>query len=1141
MASMTQVRNHTRRRQWIAALGWALGSWLSQASGHAPSPGTQEAGLLRFPTIHHDRVVFTHAGDLYTVPVEGGIARRLTSHPGQEIFARFSPDGRWLAFTGQYDGNTEVYVMPAGGGEPRRLTVTATLGRDEVSDRMGPNNIVMGWRDAQRVVFRCRWREWNPFKGQLWTVGLEGGLPKRLPLAAAGWCSFSPDRKRMAFNRVFREFRTWKRYRGGQADDVWVLDLEKETVERLVENPAQDVFPMWHGDRVYFLSDRGEYQRMNVWVKELGTGAERQVTHFQEFDVKFPSLGPEAIVFENGGRLYRLELATEQVRPIPVRLEEDFPVARPAWRPLEEWLTDWALGPDGTRAVLTARGDLFTVPAKEGSIRNLTQTPGVHERDAVWSPDGRWVAYVSDASGEDEIYLRPADGSGEERQLTHGADTYKYGPKWSPDSKKLAWTDKKNRLWCVEIAGGAMRLVDRSEAWEIHDFAWSPDSRWLAYVRPEPRRFADLFLFCLEDSRKVRVTEGWFEVSDPAFSRDGKYLLFVSERTFNPVYSRTEWNHAYRDMERVYLALLAADTPSPLAPRSDEVKVKQPEPKELPDLQTQANREATTHAAAADKKDEPEAANSADHTGEDPAQPTQVCVEAEGLADRVIAIPGPGSEYADPQCLNHKVYFRRKKELVMYDLQKRKETVLGEFDGYEISADGKKMLLRKGKRLAIVDLPTGKVDPSEHWLKLQELHSWIKPKAEWRQIYWECWRQMRDFVYDPGLHGVDWPELGERYSRLLPWVHHRADLTYLIGELIGELNLGHCYVGGGDMPKAQRVQTGLLGAIFERDDSGFFRIVEILPGRNWDEALRSPLRDPGVGAKPGDYLVAIEGRRTDELKTPYEALIGRGGELVRLRLNDRPTLEGAREVQVRPITDEQPLYYLRWVLRNLKRVEEATEGRVGYLHIPDMGVNGLNQFARLYYPQLHKEALILDVRGNGGGNVSPMIIERLRREPVFWTIARNGAVNVDPSGTFLGPKVMLIDKYSASDGDIVAWRFRHHRLGPLIGTRTWGGVVGIRGSLPMIDGGYLMKPEFSRFDLGGKAWIMEGHGVEPDIEVENDPVREFRGIDDQLERAIQEALQALEKQAPKIPEPPPYPIKASRGTVASPPAQDDDR
>ncbi|RME95692.1 MAG: protease [Verrucomicrobia bacterium] len=1126
---------------WYGILGWGLvcGGWPGSAAEKGVSPAGDETGLLRFPTIHRDRVVFTHAGDLYVVPVEGGVARRLTSHPGQEIFARFSPDGRWLAFTGQYDGNTEVYVMPAEGGEPRRLTVTATLGRDDVSDRMGPNNIVMAWRDERTIVFRCRWREWNSFKGQLWTVDLEGGLPGRLPLAAAGWCSFSPDGQRMAFNRVFREFRTWKRYRGGQADDLWVLDFATEKVERLVENPAQDVFPMWHGNRVYFLSDRGEYQRMNVWVKELDTGTERQVTRFREFDVKFPSLGPEAIVFENGGRLYRLDLANEEVKRIPVRIQEDFPVARPAWRAVGEWLTDWSLGPDGARAVLTARGDVFTAPAREGSIRNLTQTPGVHERDAVWSPDGRWVAYISDASGEDEIHLRPADGSGEDRQLTKGGDTYKYGPKWSPDSRQLAWTDKKNRLWCVAVETGEMRLVDRSEAWEIHDFAWSPDSRWLAYVRPEPRRFADLFLFCLDDGRKVRVTEGWFEVSDPAFSRDGKYLLFVSRRNFHPTYSQTEWNHAYRDMERVYLALLAADTPSPLAPRSDEVKVKETPPEEQPDVEAAPDSKDRAQAEPAPTPEPSGADKTKGEAKKESAKEPTVRVDAEGLADRVIAIPGPASEYADPQCLDGKVYYRRKGELAVYDLDKRKETVLGEFDGYEISADGKKMLLRKGKRLAIVDLPSGKVDPSDHWLKLDGLRTWIKPGEEWRQIYHECWRQMRDFVYDPGLHGVDWPGLGERYGRLLRWVHHRADLTYVIGELIGELNLGHCYVGGGDMPKADRVQTGLLGARFERDPSGFFRIVEILPGRNWDESLRSPLREPGVGAKEGDYLVAIEGRRTDELKTPYEALIGRAGELVRLRLNDRPTLEGAREVLVRPIANEQPLYYLRWVLRNLHRVEQATDGRVGYVHIPDMGVNGLNQFARLYYPQLHKEALIVDVRGNGGGNVSPMIIERLRREPVFWTIARNGAVDIDPSGTFLGPKVMLIDQYSASDGDIVAYRFRHHRLGPLIGTRTWGGVVGMRGSLPLMDGGYLMKPEFSRFDLGAKVWIMEGHGVAPDIEVPNDPVREFHGIDDQLERAIQETLKALEKEAPKVPEPPPYPIKASRGTIAPPPGDDD--
>ncbi|MCB1127630.1 MAG: PDZ domain-containing protein, partial [Verrucomicrobiae bacterium] len=602
----------------------------------------------------------------------------------------------------------------------------------------------------------------------------------------------------------------------------------------------------------------------------------------------------------------------------------------------------------------------------------------------------------------------------------------------------------------------------------------------------------------------------------PEFSSDGKYLFFTSDRTFNPLYGQTEWNHIYRDMQRIYLVTLAADTKSPFAPKNDEVKIEtDSEGKKAAKPDTESKDEAgpaekpaedagnTDDKAAKDDKD----AKDAKEKGK---EPVKVKVDPDGLPERLVALPAPASSYGGLQAAAGKLFYQRKGSLFAYDFEKEKETELGDFGGFRIAANGKKMLVRSRGTLAIVDLPGGKIDTKDHTLDLSGMKVHVQRQAEWSQIYHECWRQMRDFVYAPNLHGVDWPSLQNRYAALVPYVRHRADLTYVIGELIGEINLGHCYVGGGDYPKADRIKLGLLGARLSRDGSGFYRIDEILPGQNWDESLRSPLKEIGVDAHEGDFIVAIDGHPTDQLTDPYEALIGKAGRQVSLRLNSKPTAEDAREVTVIPIADEQPLYYLKWVLGNIATVDEATQGRVGYVHIPDMGVPGLNEFAKFYYPQLHKEALIVDVRGNGGGNVSPMIIERLRREPVFWTVARNGAVNLDPGGMMAGPKALLVDKYSASDGDIVSYRFRHYHLGPLIGTRTWGGVVGIRGSLPLLDGGMLTRPEFSRFDLDAKEWIMEGKGVEPDIEVENDPAREYAGIDDQLNRAIQETLQALE-------------------------------
>ena len=1072
-----------------------------------------EARLLRFPALHGNQVVFTYAGDLYTVPVQGGVARRLTSDPkGFEMFAHFSPDGKTLAFTGQYDGNTEVYVMPSEGGEPRRLTHTATLERDDVSDRMGPNNIVMAWKDNDTVVYRSRRNHWNPFKGELTLARLSGGVPQALPVPRGGWCSFSPDGQQMAYNRIFREFRTWKRYRGGQADEIWLHHFGTGETTRLTSDPAQDIFPMWHGDRIYFVSEREESHQANLYVMDLKTRKPRRLTDFTEFAVKFPSLGDTGIVFENGGYLFRWDFQTEKAVRIPVEIREDLAIGRGGLRDVSKETTSYEIAPDGARALVSARGDVFTVPAKNGATLNLTQSPGVHERNAVWSPDGKWIAYVSDQSGEDEIWIRPQEGSGEPRALTSGADTYKYEIAWSPDSKRIAWTDKLNRLQFVEVESKQVTLAAQSEAFEIRDFVWSPDSQWLAFTKPEVRRFANIYLYGLAQKNQVQVTDGWFDVGSPEFSSDGKYLFFVSERSFNPSYGQTEWNHTYSDMERVYLVTLAAATKSPLAPKSDEVKPRD----------DKAAVSGTEAKAASDKdKDK-------DGDGSKAAKPSKVVVtvDVEGLTQRITVLPPPASNYGSLTSVGDKLFYVKKGKLHLFDLEKEKETELGEVAGFRVSADRKKMLVKVGSELAILDLPSAKLDLADRKLSLTDLKVRLDRRAEWNQIYNECWRQMRDFLFDPKLHGVDWAGMRRRYEPLLAHVQHRADLTFIIGEMIGELNIGHAYVGGGDLPKPERIPLGLLGAVIQPDASGYFRIERILRGHNWDSKYRSPLTEIGVEIRPGDYILAVQGQSTRGMTDLYSALVGTAGKPVVLRVNREPKDEGARDQTVIPTADEQPLYYLDWVLGNIEKVDKASGGKIGYVHVPDMGVPGLNEFAKFYYPQLHKEALVVDCRGNGGGNVSPMIIERLRREPAMWTVARNGAVNVDPSGQVLGPKVLLIDQHSASDGDIVGYRFRKHRLGPIIGQRSWGGVVGIRGSLPLLDGGILNRPEFSRFDLEAKEWIMEGTGVEPDIEVDNDPTREFSGTDDQLNRAIAELKKAMEAKPVRIPQPPAYPDKS---------------
>ena len=1064
-----------------------------------------ETRLLRFPAIHGDRVVFTYAGDLYTVSSSGGVARRMTSDIGYEMFARFSPDGKEIAFTGQYDGNTEVYLMSAEGGVPRRLTVTATLGRDDVSDRMGPNNIVMTWRDNNTIVYRSRQIESNDFIGQLFTVNRTGGPSTQLPLPRGGFCSFSPDGKSMAYNRVFREFRTWKRYRGGQADDVWIYNFDTKTTTNVTNDPAQDIIPMWSGTKIYFASDRDDRKRLNLYVYDTVTRETRKLTQFTEFDVKFPSLGNTAIVFENGGYLYTMDLATEQVKRIPIVIREDFDSGRGGLRDVSKEVTNFEIAPDGSRALFGARGDVFTVPEKNGITRNITATPGVHERNSKWSPDGRWIAYISDATGENEVYIVPQDGSAPATQLTRNGDTYKYQISWSPDSKKILWADKKLRLQFVDIDTKAVTSVEQSTVWEFTDYSWSPDSKWIAFARPEDKRMTTIQLYSLEKGTTHEVTDGWFESGEPVFSADGKYLFFVSERTFSPTYGQTEFNHIYTDMSQIYLVTLAADTPSPFAPKSDEVKIKE-------------------------EKKEPAKKEEGDKKKKDAG--VVVKVDPDGIGTRIAVMPFRSANYRNLQSIGDKLFTIRagrrdeKAKLLVYNFEKEKETELGEINGYEISADGKKMLVGAEGGYAIIDLPSSKIDMKDR-LNLSDMKVRLDRRAEWNQIFAESWRQMRDFMYTPNLHGVDWAGIRKTYEQLLPYVNHRTDLTYIIGEMIGELNIGHAYVGGGDYPKPERIATGLLGATLGQDAaSGYIRITKILKGQNWEKALRSPLTEIGVRAHEGDFILAVNGHSTRDMKDIYESLINTADKQVTLTLNGKPSTEGSWTTVVIPTASEQQLYYYNWVQKNIEKVSAATDGKVGYVHIPDMGAPGLNEFAKYFYPQFGKEGLVVDVRGNGGGNVSPQIIERLRREITMIDIARNGSRNFDPGGLVPGPKVMLLNEFSASDGDIVAYRFKTAKMGPVIGKRSWGGVVGIRGTLPLLDGGTLNKPEFSRYDVAGKEWIMEGHGVDPDIVVDNDPAKEFSGQDEQLDRAIAVVKEEMKKHPVTLPPPPPYPDKS---------------
>jgi len=1068
----------------------------------------EESGLLRFPAIYNDHVIFSYAGDLYTVSKDGGTARKLTNDTGYEMFARFSPDGKNIAFTAQYDGNTEVYMMPAEGGVPKRLTYTATLDRDDISDRMGPNNIVMTWKDDDQIVYRSRKKSFNSFIGQLFIANINGGLSEEMPLPAGGFCSYSPKKDKLAYNRVFREFRTWKYYRGGMADDIWIYDFKSKETVNITNNNAQDILPMWFGKEIYFLSDRDRI--MNMFVYNTETGETKKVTQYTLYDIKFPSAGNNSIIYENGGYLYNFDLSSQQSTKIPVVIADDFVGSRNELKDASKMIDSWAISPDGKRLVFGARGDVFTVPAKTGMTRNLTESSGVHDRNVEWSPDGNYISFISDRTGEDEIFIQKQDGSEPAIQITSNSSNYKYNPVWSPDSKKLMWSDRMQRLQYVDIGTKEIKLVEETRDGEIRSYYWSPDSKWITYPKPTNDGMTRIWVFNTQTNEKIAVTDGWYDSDRPVFSTDGKYLFFTSSRDFNPEYSWVEWNHVYQDMLKVYFITLRKDVKNPFSPENDEVEVK-------------------SDTGSVEKKDNTDTGKEGQN--KESKSNVKVEIEFDGIVDRIVALPIDPGYYWNLESAGDCVFYcmrnssNNKATLKMYDLKDKKETELGEYGSYLISANHKKMAVNSNQKYSIIDLPKGKINTTE-FVDLSNMKVWANVKDEWSQIFDESWRQMRDFFYDQNMHGVDWKAIHTKYEPLIPFINNRNDLNYVIGEMIGELNIGHAYVNAGDKPSPEKIKTGLLGAELSRDNSGFYKIDKILNGENWSKNTRSPLNEVGVDVNEGDFIIAINGKLTTNMTDIYESLVGMAEKQVEITVNSSPKEEGSRKVIVVPIDDESGLYYYNWVQRNISKVNEATNGQVGYIHIPDMSSEGLNEFIKHFYPQLKKRALIIDDRGNGGGNVSPMIIERLRRELTLMRISRNGSPNTSPEAMVYGPKVMLIDRYSASDGDLFPYQFKTLKMGKLIGTRTWGGVTGIRGSLPFIDGGTLMKPEFSTYDREGKSFVIEGHGVDPDIVIDNDPAKEYDGEDQQLNKAIEVILEELKNWPAEWPGVPPYPDKS---------------
>ena len=1120
--------------------------WMVSFACAGSGQETQEGRLMRFPDIYKDKIVFMYAGDLWLGSSSGGDARRITSAPGRELFPKFSPDGKWIAFTGQYDGNFNVYVMLANGGQPRQLTFFQGAAAP-LNDRMGVHNEVLTWfPDSKRILFLSRRDATNGWTKRPFSVSIEGGLPEALPVDQGGLTSFSPDGTKIAYNQIFRNFRTWKRYTGGLAQAISIYDLKNNTVEDVPHTEWTDTFPMWHGNTIYFTSDRGAEHHLNLYGYDLDSKQVEQLTRFTDFDVMWPSLGPDSIVFENGGYLYTFDLQSKQPKKLTVYLPGDREQSSKHWTNVSKNITEFDISPEGKRAVFGARGDVFTVPAKEGSIRNLTHTPGIREKLVGWSPDGRWIVYISDRSGEDELYISPQDGLGQEEQITSGYKGFKYAPAWSRDSKKLAWADKDLRIWYVDIKEKKPVEVDRGKYGEILNYSWSPDSKWLAYDKTAENTLAVVHLYSLADHKITPVTTSMTNSFAPVFDPEGKYLYFLSDRDFNEVIGNIDFEFANPKTTRIYVVTLRKDESSPFQPLSDEAQIKKEESKdELTEPAKQSGKSAGKAETKGKKENEKESRQDDKDKDtdkkDDKEKPKEFRVDLDGIPGRIVALPTEPAVINTCLAAKGFIYYSttpvqglsgpipgESPAVHVYDLKERKDKVLVEgVYRFALSFDGSKLLYeaeggRDGHTYGIIDAkPDGPKKVGDGALNLGGMKAQVDPPEEWKQIFNEVWRQERDYFYEASMNGVNWEKMRDKYAQLLPFVADRYSLTYILGEMIGELSNSHTYVGGGDYPDLHPVNVGLLGVDFEADKaSAMYRFKKIYPGENWDPQARSPLTEPGVSVKEGDYLIAINGRSLRLPQNVYELFVNTANETITLTINSKPSEDGTHTVQVKPLADEYRLRELAWVESNRRKVEAATNGRVGYVYLPDLGGQGLSEFVKQYFPQIRKAGLIIDVRYNGGGFVDQLIFDRLRRVLAGMGSNRNWESGTVPPVVFYGAMACVTNHYAASDGDIFSYYFKYYKLGPLVGERTWGGVRGIRGNIPLIDGGYITRPEAARYDLNSK-WIIENRGVQPDVVVENRPDQVVKGQDPQLEKAIELVMKEIQANPKKLPPRPP--------------------
>ena len=1091
----------------VALLGLGAAALADDQTGTAHGPGW----VMRYADIGGGNIVFTYEGDLWLVPDTGGDARRITSHPGTELAAKFSNDGKRLAFTGEYDGGNDVYIMDVMGGVPTRLTFHPT------------GDLVLDWcPDDQGIVFNSN-REFPYYATELYRVPVAGGLATRVPTDRGSLAAMAPDGSGIAYNRIGRHTRTWKRYEGGLAQEIWVKDFNSNKTTKITDWQGTDHFPMWEGQTIYFASDR-EDGTLNIYGYDTVTKQTRRLTFYKDYDVKYPSIGDGKIVFQHGPGLKVLDLASGEAHPVPINIPSDRRHVR------EELLTpnprggSFNLSPAGERALVEFRGEILNYPTDEGDAVNITRTSGSRERNAVWAPDGSAIALVSDRTGEQQLYLVDQLGRDDWRQITDGTYGFINPLVWSPDSKSILFSDKFMKLHLVDVKSGKVKEIahsDYDDAWErwgIMDYVWSPDSRWVAYTGQTGNMQENIYLYDTKGGDTHALTDQMTQDWSPSFSADGKYLFFLSNRTFNPIMGRNDQNHVFLKMCKPYVVLLQDDLRSPFY-KEDVLVGGQDEKK-------------------GEKKDEKKDENK-DHDRD---------IDLDGLGDRILECDGvaAGNYFRleavaggfvmlrknDPEFIKYQNvddHTGGALDLVKYDLAGAELSDLtGGIANYHLSPDGKKLFYRAGGQYGVADagkpfkVGDGTLDLGAVKVRLDRLE-------EFEQIFLEAWRVQRDWFYDKNMQGVDWPAMYEKYQPFVAGCGTRGDLTYLIGEMIGELNLGHTYIYGGDYEDGgARVGTGTLGCEFTVDEkSGLTRIGRIVPGESWNPAARSPLADPGLDIGEGDFLLAIDGVPVQPGDNVYAHLVDKAGKMVTLKTSKKSDGKKAVTTRLQTLGGDMGLKYRAWHNGNLDYVTEKSDGRIGYFHMPNMGEGGLREFGRYFYPQTLKKALILDDRYNGGGFVGDMVIDRLER--VLWSLTqpREGKPGRNPERVLHGPIVVLINEDTYSNGEFFAETIKRKNLATLIGLRTWGGSTGIEPHQDLVDGGTTTPPQFGLYGLDG-TWPIEGWGVEPHIVVVNAPDDVLAGKDAQLDAAIEYLLKQLADNPGKwdIPGPPAYPVKA---------------